>query len=199
VLAAVAALVLLVACSSGGTGDEAAEPAALTVPTPPPGGDRCSDVTGDLGESTKESGTLGEPAGIDLVETSAELTDAGLEVRFRVAGPPGSVPDPTFFVFQGPSGRAGSFEIQTELEAGSRVVTLITYDGTTTATRTTLPVPVVVEGDEVSYVVPPELVPPIVTRYWAWGSRAPVGAGVTLIDDCDPFAQAAASSTTTAP
>jgi hypothetical protein len=202
---ALAVVVTLSACAGDGAGDD--EGATTTPPapvTPASRGDRCTDVAGDLGESTKASGALREPAGIDLLEASAELTPAGLEVRFRTAGPPQLAPEPSFFVFQGPSGRPGSFEIQAEYDpgaapdAGAWAVTLLTYDGTTAPKRTRLPVDVSVGGDGVSFVVPTESVPPVATVYWAWGSRSAVGEGVTLIDDCDPFAQAA-STTTTAP
>lgn len=205
-VATAALVVMLGACADGGSGDGGAAGTAPPAPvTPASGGDRCTDRAGDLGESTKASGTLSEPAGIDLVETSAALTPAGLEVRFRTAGPPQLAPDPAFFVFQGPSGRAGSFEIQAEPDPGAGpgsggwAVTLLVYDGTAAPRRTLLPVTVSVEDGGVSFVVPPESVPPIATVYWAWGSRAAVGEGVTLIDDCDPFAQAAAAATTTAP
>jgi hypothetical protein len=180
------------ACSDDGDSTSATAPVtAATTST----GDECLDPTGDLGEEVRAEGTLTEPAGVDLVSASAQLTDRGLEVRFETAGPVALAPRPEFFVFQGPPALPQSFEVQaSRQDDGSWTVTLVTYaDGPSTRP---LAVPVTAEGQVVSYTIPSDDVPPVGTLYWAFGARSADEAGVTVLDDCDPLA---AGVTTTAP
>lgn len=188
----VTAPVIVSACSDDEDSIPATPPVtAATTST----GDECLDPTGDLGEDVQTQGTLTEPAGVDLVSASAELTDRGLEVRFETAGPVALAPRPEFFVFQGPPALPQSFEVQaSRQDDGSWAVALVTY-AAGPSTRP-LTVPVRAEGQVVAFTIPPGDVPPVGTVYWAFGARSADDAGVTVLDDCDPLA---AASTTTPP
>jgi hypothetical protein len=193
-LACAVGLAVAPACSDGG--DESSDASVPPVVAPASTGDECIDPRGDLGEDVQAAGTLTEPAGIDLVVASADLTDDGLEVRFETAGPVALAPRPEFFVFQGPPGLPQSFEIQAaRADDGTWSVSVITYAAGASARD--LSVPVTAEGAMVAFTVPTADVPPIGTLYWAFGARAEPEPGRTVLDDCDPLA--AAGTTTSTP
>ncbi len=190
----VAAALAAGACSNDDDGGSATTTSPGPV-APMSTGDVCTDPTGDLGEDVQAEGTLTEPAGVDLVEASAELTDAGLEVRFETAGPVALAPQPEFFVFQGPPALPQSFEVQAaRADDGSWSVRLVTY--TSGASTAELAVPVTAEGTTVSFTIPTADVPPVGTLLWSFGARAVPEPGRSVLDDCDPLASGGTTTTT---
>jgi hypothetical protein len=202
-LLAAGLLLSLTACS--GSGNDAS-----TV-TPPPNngtvapttrGDVCDDPTGDLGTDAKvAAGTLSEPAGIDLVRAEAELTDTSLKVTYRTAGPVNLVEEPLFLMEQGVPGQDVSFELRASpLGPGTPwTLRLITFRAGQEQSPITLPTPITVSGDTVSYEVSRRDLPPVATLIWQFGSTAgnPSDPDVTVVfDDCSSLSK---SVPTTAP
>lgn len=202
-LLAVGLLLSLTACS--GSGDDA------TTVTPPPGngtvapatkGDVCDDPAGDLGTDAKVAGgTLSEPAGIDLVRAEAELTDTTLKVTYRTAGAVNLVPEPLFLMEQGVPGQDVSFELRASpLGPGTPwTLRLITFRAGQEQSPITIPTPITVSGDTVSYEVSRKDLPPVATLIWQFGSTAgnPEDPDTTVVfDDCSSLSK---SVPTTAP
>src|SRR4051794_11905705 len=79
--------VLAIGCSSSA---EPQMPDGIDVGTLPPirTGASGQDPTGDISDAADEvSGTLTEPAGIDLVSVTADVSDTTLTVTYTSAGP----------------------------------------------------------------------------------------------------------------
>ncbi len=162
----------------------------------------CHDPKGDisLDTATNVKGTRSDPSGIDILLASTNVTSSELEVKFQTAGPITNAAKPLFDLVAGDlsTAPAQSFELRA-LPAGSQgaagqwAVTLYTFEN---GQRTTeLSVPVVVQGDSLSYSVPLNQLPPIVTLQWQFGTSSEQPDGTTPFDDCNSFT--ATSSTTT--
>ncbi len=177
------ALALASCSSSSGT--------VTPTPLPTNTGATCDDPAGDLTPAGFDgTGSLRDPAGIDITHAEARVTDSGLRVSFTTAGPIPSAPSPEFVLGQGESGTPQGFELRAAPDgSGTWVVTLVTnaVNATTKAVeekRAPLTVPVKVEGNQLSFEVPSKDVPRIATFVWHFGTTSgPEEA--TVIDYCD--------------
>ncbi len=191
--AARACVVAVVIGLGGGLGLASCSSTQLTAPTPPPAntGATCDDPVGDLTPAGVEgTGSLRDPAGIDITHAEARVTDDGLRVSFTTAGPIPSAPTPEFVLGQGDSGTPQGFELRAAPDgSGTWVVTLVTNVVNTASKsieekRAPLTVPVKVEGNQLSFEVPKKDVPRIATYVWHFGTTSgPEEA--TVIDYCD--------------
>lgn len=202
-LLVVGLLVSLTACSgSGGDASPPSTPANNGTLAPTTKGDVCEDPRGDLGTDAKvAAGNLAEPAGIDLLRAEAALSDDSLRVTYTTAGPVNLVDRPMFLMEQGVPGQDVSFELRAApLGPGSPwTLSLITFRAGQEQSPLTLPNPITVSGDTVSYEVARKDLPPISTLIWQFGSTSgnPDDPDVTVVfDDCSALT---ASAPTTAP
>ena len=169
-----------------------------TVTLPPPtDGANCTDPAGDISDSAQQvAGTLREPPGVDILAARADVSDTDMTVTFEVAGPIAEVPEPLFYVGQGPPGLEASFELRIAPdEAGTWVASLITWSkesgSVVESDPKPLSAPVTVAGDQLSVTVPLTELPKIVTLVWQFGAAAdlpPVPGATTrrtVLDDCN--------------
>jgi hypothetical protein len=193
VAASLGAALLISSCSSSST----------VTPTPQPAntGATCDDPAGDLTPAGFQgTGSLRDPAGIDIVHAEARVTDTGLRVSFTTAGPVLSAPSPEFVLGQGQSGTPQAFELRAAPNgSGTWEVTLVTNTANPATKsieekRAVLTVPVKVEGNQLSFEVPSKDVPKIATFIWAFGTTSgPEDASV--IDYCDESTGSAPTGT----
>jgi len=186
-LALVAVLALAVfGCSSG----EESGTSGNQPTVPPADGDACQDPVGDLSSDAKAAGVGADPAGVDLTSASAVRNDDDtLDVTFTTAGPVTDAPGTIFVIAQGAPATALAFEIRAVAkEGGTWDVNAITWNPNETSTS--VPVRPTISGNELSFTVPLETLPPL-ALYMQFGTSTPVEGVGTVIDDC--------SSLTTAP
>ena len=184
---------LLLAVAAACSSDDPVDPDSAIQPSVPTAdGDRCADPVGDISADAKATTGVGtEPSGIDLVDTSAELSDDGeeLAVRFTTAGPISQTPGTTFVVAQGTPFTALAFEMRAVADdAGNWGINVITWDSqertTSIAQKPTI------SANTLSFTVPMESLPPL-ALYQQFGASAQLEGVGRVIDDC--------SSLTTAP
>lgn len=195
VLGALVAVASL-ACSSSQDPPLPDDVSIVTLP-PPTDGAACTDPKGDVSDSAQQvAGTLTEPAGIDLVEARAAISDTDMTVTFTTAGPISEAPEPMFYVSQGPSGLEASFELRIQPSgSGTWTANLITWKDESGGVRESAPqplsAPVTVKDDQLSVTVPLTELPKIVTLVWQFGATAqlPPAPGTTtrkvVLDDCN--------------
>lgn len=156
-------------------------------------GDECNDPQGDLSDSVRGTGTLSEPAGIDLLRAEAKVEAELLNVSYTTAAPIESVTNPVFFLQQGDTSQAlnVTFEVRAEKDqsAGGWKLRLITFTGNSERS-TPLEATVNVVDNKLTYSVPVKSLPQIATILWQFGSTGGVSSNNRLIDDCLPFNQA---------
>jgi hypothetical protein len=162
----------------------------------------CHDPKGDISTNPDPNvkGTLTQPSGIDILVASTLVTGDELQVKFQTAGPIADVAQPLFDVESGDlsAATAQSFELRAQPigdqgAAGQWAVTLHTFQGT--EKKTELSVPVVVDGNTLSYSVPLSKLPPILSLQWQFGTSSEQSNGSTPFDDCNSFTAQASSTT----
>ena len=206
-IALVAAAMVASACSAD-TAAEIEMPEGVNVGTLPPvtDGASCEDPTGDISAVASEvNGTLTEPAGIDLVSVTADVTDTELIVTYTTAGPIAAVGTPEFLLSQGVSGQEPSFELRAKptSASGQWGLNLITWNksggGLTEAPPRPLPTTVTVEGNTLSYAVALTDLPRIVTLIWLFGASAQLPSNDYVLDDCNNMGDQVRPEGTAAP
>ncbi len=160
----------------------------------------CHDPVGDISLDPSAAGKLTKPAGIDLVEASALVKGDVLAVSFTTNGPIAEVPQPLFDVQQGDPSVAPdlSFELRAQPTnaadpAGPWNVVLHTFKGGNEA-KTDLGAPVTVQGNSLSYQVPLDQIPAVVSLQWQFGASSVQPDSSVPFDDCSSF-----TATTTTP
>ena len=169
------------------------DPAAVA-----PSGDSCTDGTGDLLVDTEDTGKVrSEPGGIDITLAEAVLDDDDLTLHFTTVQPIESAPDPLFLAQHGDLVQSPSlsWEVRLEQDEGAWTATLITVPPVGREVPTTLSAPVVVDGNDISVVIPRDDLPQISARLWSFGSSAGIAADNRIFDECVPFAQDPTGST----
>ena len=163
----------------------------------------CVDPRGDVGIDTKSTGTLRNPAGIDILRASANVEGSTLVVTFLVAGPIVQVRQPLFDMEQGDVSSAPdqSFELRAvpagaQGAAGPWALTLHTFKAGNEV-KTDLPTVVHVSGSTLSYAVPIDKVPPIATLQWQFGAASELANGTVPFDDCSSFGDGSQVTSTT--
>ena len=163
----------------------------------------CHDPSGDVSLDPSAAGKLSQPAGIDLVEASALVKGDMLAVRFTTNGPIATVAQPLFDVQSGDPSTAPdlSFELRAQPTnaadpAGAWNVVLHTFKGGNEA-KTDLGAAVTVDGNTLSYQVPLNQIPAVVSLQWQFGASSAQPNGSVPFDDCSSFS--AATSTTAKP
>jgi hypothetical protein len=153
----------------------------------------CHDPAGDISLDTSATGKLTQPAGIDLVEASALVKDDTLAVSFTTNGPIAEVTQPLFDVQQGDPSVAPelSFELRAQPvtatnPAGAWNVVLHTFKGGNEV-KTDLGVPVTVTGNTLTYQVPLNQIPAVVSLQWQFGTSSVQADGSVPYDDCSSF------------
>jgi hypothetical protein len=187
-LCCVVLLLVAASCSS----DEPSDENTANQPTVPAAtGDRCVDPTGDISADAKATGVGTEPPGIDLVDSSAELSEDGeeLTVRFTTAGPVSQTPGTTFVVAQGTPFTPLAFEMRAVADDGGNwAINVITWDSQERSTS--VPQKPTINANTLSFTVPMGSLPPL-ALYQQFGASAELEGVGRVIDDC--------SSLTTAP
>lgn len=176
------------ACSSNDSTDDGANASQPTVPSAT--GDQCQDPTGDLSSDTKATGLGTDPPGIDLTAGSTVLSDDDqLAVSFTTAGPITQTPGTTFIVAQGTPYTPLAFEVRaTAKDGGAWDINVITW--TTSEQSKSLPVKPTVAGNQLTFTVPMETLPPL-GLYQQFGASALVdGVDGRVIDDCSSLSTA---------
>ena len=190
---------LLVAGSACSSSEDVTLPDDVSIVTlpPPTDGARCTDPKGDISDNPQQAaGSLSEPAGVDLVEAVADVSDTDMTITLTAAGAIEEAPQPIFYVSQGPSGLEASFELRVQpTNTGAWTASLITWDEAGGGVRESAPkplsVPVTVDGSTLTFTVPLTELPKIVTLVWQFGSSAtlPAAPGATtpktVFDDCN--------------
>jgi hypothetical protein len=178
-------LVTAAACSGDEGDDDTTPPPTQTIPSST--GDECADPVGDLtlGSSSEPRA---EPAGIDIVEASAVLSDDQLDVRFTTAGPINLVPAPSFVIAQGIPFQPLSFEVRVvrDEQTGNWGVTIITWPQEEQQ-RAVLTQPVV-DNNTISFSLPASELPPL-ANYLSFGATSDVPDVGVVIDDCSSLNQ----------
>jgi hypothetical protein len=191
-LAPLLCLLLLAGAASACSSDDPADQSTANQPTVPTAtGDSCADPVGDISANAKAAGVGTEPAGIDLVDTSADLSEDGeqLTVRFTTAGPITQTPGTTFVVAQGTPFTPLAFEMRAVADDdGTWAINIITWD--TQERSTSAPVRPTIDANTLSFTVPMGTLPPL-ALYQQFGASAELDGVGRVIDDC--------SSLTTAP
>lgn len=169
-------------------------PENVNIGTLPPvtSGASCQDPTSDISDLASDIvGTLTEPAGIDLVAVTAEVSETELTVTFTTAGPIASVSRPEFLVSQGVSGQEPSFELRAKPTSagGPWSLNLITWvkngGGLAEAPRKPLAAPVTVQDNTLTYSVALTDLPRIATLIWQFGATAQLPSNENVLDDCN--------------
>ena len=206
-IALVAAVLVASACSSD-TAADVEMPEGVNIGTLPlvTDGARCEDPTGDISAVASEvNGTLTEPAGIDLVSVTAEVSDTELVVTYTTAGPIAAVGTPEFLLSQGVSGQAPSFELRAKPTSatGQFGLNLITWNksgaGLAEAPARPIATAVTVEGNTLRYAVALTDIPRIATLIWLFGASAQLPSNDFVLDDCNNMGDQTRPDGTTAP
>lgn len=191
-----------VGCSS--SGPSAGDVPSTLGPTdtvPESTGFTCNDPKGDVIDSAKQTELLAEPAGIDLITAEAHIDGDVLAVSFTTAGPISLAPEPFFSMLQGSlDAPAYSWEIRAQQNSQGEWQLVLTDFAPLAAAggrapESGLSAPVTVSGNQLSYRVPLDTIPAVVTKQWNFGSSSTQADKTVRIDDCTSLT----STTTTAP
>jgi len=198
--AVVITMAVLGGCSSGG-GPSAGDIPSTLGPDPTineANGVTCTDPAGDISTDPKATGTMTQPAGVDILVAESKVDGDVLKVTYTLNGPVADVPQPFFDLLQGDvTAPKYSFELRAEPASNGKFgLTLVTFD-TGTDVRKQLAVPVTVDGSTLSYEVPLTQIPKISTLLWTFGVSATMPDGSVPFDDCSSLT--GDSTATTAP
>ena len=161
----------VVACSSNDALDTADTAIQPTVPSAT--GDQCQDPVGDLSSDAKATGLGTDPPGIDLTAGSTVLSDDDkLTANFTTAGPITQTPGTTFVVAQGTPYTPLAFEMRaTAKDGGAWDINVITW--TNSEQSKSVPVKPTIAGNQLTFTVPMEALPPL-GLYQQFGTSAVV-------------------------
>jgi hypothetical protein len=199
---AIVALGSMAACSPSQSKSTTGPTIGSQTTIGPSRGYTCIDPRGDIGIDTKGTGKLRDPAGIDILRASANVEGSTLVVTFLTAGPIDQVRQPLFDMEQGDIASAPdqSFELRavpatSQGASGPWALTLHTFK-TANEVKTDLPTVVHVSGSTLSYAVPIDKIPPIVTLQWQFGAASEQANGTVPFDDCSSFSATSTTPTT---